>query len=267
MERMQENFVDSIDLLECLRVLWKNILLIALAAVLVGALAFMRVISVAPQYQATASMFVNSKALSLGAVSSAISPSDLSGSGSLVSAYLYIMNSRTTMEEIIQEADLAYTPEALKGMISTKSVNNTGAFEVTVTSTNPAEAELIANTIAKILPIRISDIVDGTSVRIVDYAIIPSRRSGPNIVDSTTKGLLLGAVLGAAFVIVRFLLTNGSNEMIKSADELRMMYPGVAVLAMIPDMQLSERKSSYYSYYGDSKAKKHKNNPGKRQGA
>lgn len=255
MNTMQEEF--NIDLMALAKALWKNILVIALAAVLVGSLAFARTAQLPPQYQATASMFINSKNVTLGSMNVAISASDLNTSNSVINAYLYIMKSRTTMEDIIQEAGLSYTPEQLSGKISARSVNNTAALEVTVTSNNPAEAELIANTLAKILPVRISDIVEGTSVRIVDYAIIPSHRSGPDVTGSTMKGILVGAALGAALVVLQFFLKERSNDTIKSADDLRMMYPDMVVLAMIPNMQVSEKKNSYYySYYGDPKAKK-----------
>ena len=132
---------------------------------------------------------------------------------------------------------------------------------VTVTSTNPAEAELIANTIAKILPDRIAEIVDGSSVRIVDYAIIPSHRSSPSMVKNTAMGILAGGFLAAAWVVVRFLLNDKSKMMIQSADDLRAAYPDMMVLAMIPDMRVSDKKNGYYSnyYYSsdtDSKKKK-----------
>ena len=152
-------------------------------------------------------------------------------------------------------------------MVSAKGINSTGAFEVTVTSSNPAEAELIANTIAKILPDRISEIVDGSSVRIVDYAIIPSHRSGPSMVKNTAMGILAGGFLAAAIVVVRFLMDDRSKVMIKSADELRALYPDLPVLAMIPDMRVSEKKSSYYyaSYYGQSGKKGGGQNGGKQR--
>lgn len=249
---------DSIDLLELAKQLWKNILAIALVAVLFGCVAFgYTAFMVAPQYQATASLYVNNSSFSLGNTSFSISSSDLTASNSLVSVYIYILNSRTTMEEVIKEADLTYTPEQLGKMISAQGVTSTGAFEVTVTSSNPSEVELIANTVAKILPDRIAEIVDGTSVRIVDYAIIPSRRSGPNIVKNTAMGILAGAVLCCAVIVLRFMLDGKSKEMIKSSDDLHTMYPSVMVLAMIPDMRVPEKKNSYYSsYYGPSDDKK-----------
>lgn len=249
---------DSIDLLELAKQLWKNILAIALVAVLLGCAAFgYTAFMVAPQYQATASLYVNNSSFSLGNTSFSISSSDLTASNSLVSVYIYILNSRTTMEEVIKEADLTYTPEQLGNMISAKGVTSTGAFEVTVTSSNPSEVELIANTVAEILPDRIAEIVDGTSVRIVDYAIIPSRRSGPNIVKNTVMGILAGAVLCCAVIVLRFMLDGKSKEMIKSSDDLHTMYPSVMVLAMIPDMRVPEKKNGYYSsYYGPSDNKK-----------
>lgn len=249
---------DSIDLLELAKQLWKNILAIALVAVLFGCVAFgYTAFMVAPQYQATASLYVNNSSFSLGNTSFSISSSDLTASNSLVSVYIYILNSRTTMEEVIKEADLTYTPEQLGKMISAQGVTSTGAFEVTVTSSNPSEVELIANTVAKILPDRIAEIVDGTSVRIVDYAIIPSRRSGPNIVKNTAMGILAGAVLCCAVIVLRFMLDGKSKEMIKSNEDLHAMYPGIMVLAMIPDMRVPEKKNGYYSsYYGPADTKK-----------
>ena len=262
MNNMEE---DTIDLLELAKALWKNILIIALVAVLVGFMAFgYTAFMVKPQYQATASLYVNNSSFSLGATSFSISSADRSASISLVSVFLFILQSRSSMEDVIKEADLSYTPEELSKMVSAKGVSSTGAFEVTVTSNNPAEAELIANTIAQILPDRISEIVDGSSVRIVDYAVIPSHRAGPSMVKNTAVGILAGGFLAAAVMILRFLLDDRSKVMIKSADELREMYPDIQVLAMIPDMRVSEKKSGYYSsYYGQAEKKGDRKNGGK----
>ena len=249
---------ETIDLFALARALWKNILIIALAAVLFGTAAFgYTALRIPPQYQATVSLYVNSSTFNLGQSNFSVSSLDLSTSSSLVSVYLYILKSRTTMEDVIKEAGLSYTPDHLMGMISAKGVSSTSAFEVTVTSQNPTEVELIANTVAKILPDRISEIVDGSSVRIVDYAVIPSHRSGPNLMRNTLMGVLGGAALCVALVVLRFLLDGRGRAMIQSPEELRAIYPDLMVLASIPDMRVSEKKNGYYSsYYGDTSAKK-----------
>ena len=259
---------DTIDLLELAKALWKNILAIALVAVIFGSAAFgCTAFLIEPKYQATASLYVNNSSFSLGNTSFSISNAELSASNSLVSVYIYILNSRTTMEDVIKEANLTYTPEELSEMVSAKGINSTGAFEVTVTSTSPSEAELIANTIAKLLPDRIAEIVDGSSVRIVDYAIIPSHRSGPSMVKNTAIGILAGGFLAGAVVTIRFLMDDKSKLMIKSADELREMYPDIPVLAMIPDMRVSEKKNGYYSSYYGQAGKKGGQKHGGKQGA
>ena len=238
------------DVFALIQVLWKNILIITLVAFIFGSAVFgCTAFLVEPKYQATASMYVNNSSFSLGATSFSVSSADLSASNSLVSVYLYILESRTTLEEVLQVANLSYTPDELREMISTASVDKTGAFEVTVTSTDPAEVELIANSIARILPDRIAEIVDGTTVRIVDYAIIPSERSGPSIIMNTILGILIGGLLSASVIIVRFLFKDTSTMMIQSVDDLRSMYPDIMVLTAIPDMRLSEKKNGYYSTY------------------
>ena len=157
---------------------------------------------------------------------------------------------------MIKEANLSYTPEELSKMVEAEGISSTAAFEVTVTSEDPAEAELIANTIARLLPDRIAEIVDGSSVRIVDYAIIPSHRAGPSMVKNTAIGVLAGAFLSIAVVVVRFLMDDRSKAMIQSVDELRAIYPDIMVLAMIPDLRISDKKGYYSNYYAQPDKKK-----------
>lgn len=254
---MRTDRMEPFDYIGLVQALWRNILAIALAAVLFGTAAFAyTAFRIPPTYQATASLYVNGSSFSLGQTNFSVSSADLSLSNSLVSVYLYILQSRTTMEDVIKEAGLTYTPTALSEMISSKGVTGTSAFEVTVTSSNPSEAELIANTIAKILPDRISEIVEGSSVKIVDYAIIPAHRSGPNLMNNTIKGIVAGGLFSALLVALRFLMGSRTKVMIQSADDLRNIYPDIMVLASIPDMRVSDKNNYYSSYYGDPGTKR-----------
>ena len=137
-------------------------------------------------------------------------------------------------------------------MIDARAVSDTAAFDVTVESENPVEAELVANTIAKILPDRIAEIVDGSSVRIVDYAIIPAHRSSPSYIKNTLIGAVIGGILCSAVVLAMFVTSEKRNDDIRSVDDLKDMYPDIPVLALIPDMRISGKKGYYYSsYYGE----------------
>lgn len=244
----------EIDLLELAKALWHKALVIILAATIFGAATFAGTFFfISPKYEATASFYVNNSSFSFGSTSFSISSSELTAANSLVSTYLFILNSRTTMEDVISDAGLVYDYEELSEMITASEVTGTSAFTVTVTSESPTEAELIANTIARLLPDRIAEIVDGSSVRIVDYAIIPAHRASPSYFKNTAIGILVGGFLAAAIVAGQFIIKTQNDEVIHSSDELRELYPDIPVLALIPDMRLSEKKGYYYSaYYGDS---------------
>ena len=244
MERNLKNDEIEIDLLKLFKALWRRALAIILVAVIAGAASFaITFFFVSPKYEATASMYVNNSSFSFG-----------STSNSLVSTYIFILESRTTLEDVISKAGLDYSYLELAEMISTEAVTGTAAFTVTVRSDSPSEAELIANTIAQLLPDRIAEIVDGSSVRIVDYAIVPAHRSSPSFTKNTAIGILLGGFLAAAVVVFKFILDQQRDEVIHSADELRAIYPDITVMALIPDMRLSDKKGYYYSsYYGQGR--------------
>ena len=241
----------EIDLLQLFRALWRNALIIILVALLLGGAAFgISYLFISPEYEAVASMYVNNSTVSVGGTSFSISSGELTAAQTLVSTYIEILNSRTTLEEVIDESGVPYTAAELRKMITAASVKSTGIFNITVTSKSPTEAELIANTIAKVLPDRISDIVDGSSVRIVDYAIVPAHRSSPSYLKNTAIGALAGFVLVAGIICLREILHSGEDVMIHSSDDLEELFPDVPVLAIVPDMR-STGKKGYYSSYSD----------------
>ena len=264
---MTENREEGIqfDIVEMLRELWRNILVIILVAVLSGTIMFgWTFFFVKPQYSATATLYVNRSSFSLGGTNFSIT-SNLSQT-TLVDLYMLIIQSRTTLEEVIDEAGLDMSSNALRGMISTTDTGS-GAFDLTITSSDPVQAELIANTIAKLLPDRIANIIDGSSVRIIDYAIIPSSRSSPDYINSTVMGILIGVAVSMAIILLRFYFVHNADSAIRSADELKQLYPDLVVLASIPDMRINGKNAYYYSsYYGSEKKDGNNNASDKKDG-
>ena len=174
---MNRNKTDyyEIDLLRLAGALWKKLWLIVLVTLLCGALAFgYTFFLVTPLYKATAMMYVNNSAISVGSAKVSISAGDLAASQSLVDTYTVILKTRGTLNEVISRTGVPYSYQQLTKMVQAEAVNSTEVFSIDVTSPDPQEAELIANAIADILPDRIADIVEGSSVKIVDYAIVPA---------------------------------------------------------------------------------------------
>lgn len=246
---------DEIDLLALFKTLLQHAFAIILTAAIFGFAAFgFTKFLVSPTYEATASFYVNNSSFAIGATSFSISSSELSASNSLVDTYIFILNSRTTLEEIIADTGVSYKYDELAKMINTTQVKGTAGFNVTVTSTKPMETELIANSIAKILPERIVEIVDGSSVRIVDYAIIPSHCAGPSYTKNTAMGLLAGGFLACAIVVGKSLIEDKKNAVIKDAEELKGLFKDIPVIGIIPDLNYEPKKGYYYSsYYGAGK--------------
>ncbi len=233
----------EIDLLKLAQVLLRKLKFIIAITLLfaVGTFAVTYYL-ITPMYTATAMMYVNNSSFSLGNTSFSISQGELSAAQSLVDTYVVILKSRTTLEDIIEKDALEYSYEELYDMIESEAVNSTEIFGVDVTSPDPQEAEKIANTITEVLPERIADIVDGSDVRIVDYAVVPSERTSPSFTMNTVIGALVGFVLAAAIVILRYMF----DDQIHEEEYLTQTYPDIPLLAVVPDMLSSEGKGYYY---------------------
>lgn len=242
---MDENKeTKEIDLIELLGVLWHRIVIIIISA-LVGAGCFLgwTYFMVTPLYKSSALMYVNNSSISIGSSSISISPSEISAAKSLVDTYVIVLKTRSTLEKVIAEANLNYSYEQIQGMIDADSVNSTEIFKVTVTSPDPYEAEKIANTIALVLPEKISDIVEGSDVRVVDYAVVPSGRSSPSYTRNTAIGLLVGLFISVAVIVLIHLF----DTIIRNEDSLVRKY-NIPILTSIPDMTSSSNGHGYGKY-------------------
>ncbi len=233
-----------IDLVQMLNALWKRLWIIVIVTVVGGALAFLLTFFfIEPKYQSSAMMYVNNSDLNVGSTS--INLSDLTAAQGLISTYSVILNSRGTLELVIAQSGVDYSYEELKKMITCVAVNDTEVFEITVTSTDPEEAELIANTIVRVLPNRIDAIIKGSAVEIVDYAIVPQNSVSPSYKKNTLIGCLLAAVLCCAVIIVRELL----DTVIHSEDYLLKTYPEVPLLAVVAAFGEDDKSGKRGYYY------------------
>lgn len=242
---MKEN-EEYIDLKRIVSALWKKVWAIILVAVIFAGAAFgYTKYMVTPMYKARTLMYVNNSDISVGGNSFSISASDLAAAQSLVGTYIVILNTRLTLNDVIDVAGLDYTYEQLSSMVSAEPFKDTEIFAVQVTSPDPKEAELIANTIGQVLPSKISAVVEGSSVRIVDYAVEPAVPSSPSITRNVALGALIGILLTCAVIIVLDL----RDDVIHDSDYLMQNYD-IPVLAVIPDLQSSSNIPADYYYQG-----------------
>jgi capsular polysaccharide biosynthesis protein len=134
-------------------------------------------------------------------------------------------------------------------MVEAKAVNNTEVFSITVTSADPKEAEMLANLYAEILPLKISEIVNGSEPKVVDYAVIAAKRSSPSYTKNTAIGAFLGLIIAAGIIVIMYL----RDDIIHSEEYLSKTYPNIPLLTVVPD--LINSKNNGYGYYHSSVSK------------
>lgn len=228
----------EINLREFFRVLIKRAWIIVLCAVICGTAVLVYAKNfVRPVYQASISVYVNNNS---GRENPYISSSDLAVALRLVSTYVNIIQSNTVLEKVIDTAGLEgqMKTSQLRGMLSARAIGETEMFKVTVTSTDPALAAKLANSIAVVAPGEISKIIEGSSAKIIDKATVPTT---PVASGNTTKALM-GAMAGAAVVVLITLLQILMDVRINSEEDLAKI-SNVPVLGVIPVLSV-EHKSS-----------------------
>ena len=246
---IQKNDEIEIDIGRTIRAVLNRAWLVAIVSVICAVLTFAGTFFlVTPKYTSTAMFYVNNSAFSFGDASLSISSGDLTTSRNLVDSYLVILNTRETLNDVIDYAGVNRTYTELQKMIAAQSVNETEIFEVSVTSSSAQEAERLASAITYILPRRISTIIDGTSAKIVDAAVVPSRPSSPSYPMNTAIGFLLGFLLTVGGIVLHEIF----DTTIRTEEDVSQTcsHP---ILAAVPNMTVPGSKRTKGAYEASSK--------------
>ena len=215
-----------------------------LACILVGVtLAFVYTVNFQkPLYRSSVSMYVNN--VRNNAQVDIVTTANLSAAQTLVSTYQEIITSDSMFERVIAKNEDKWedrvTVSQLKGMVSTRQVNDTGIFNLYVSSRSPVVAQEVANAMADTIVETMGDIVEGSSVKVIDYAKKPTKPYLP----SYPKNMLFGGALGAVAVMAVLTLLFLFDTKIHSADELEQMFK-LPVLGNIPEFNAVTDTHSY----------------------
>lgn len=259
-EKTNKNDAIEIDLGRIWKAVWHKAWLVIIVAILCGAMTFVGThLFATPKYKASAMFYVNNNSISMGDTSFSISQGDITAAKSLVDTYIVILTSKSCLNDVIDYANSDLSYGELRSMISAAAVNATEIFEVKVTSTDPQEAEKLANAIAYILPKRISSIVEGTSANIVDYAVTPTSPSSPGY----TSNALLGFVAGFVIMVLILALREIFDVTIRNQEDIEQCcdYP---VLSAVPDMLNNPSGGDYYGYTAKSSSGRHSSSSNKK---
>ena len=244
MERQDKNTKEyySIDVLHIAKTLWRRAWIVALCGCLMAVMGFVLArFVITPTYSSGVKLYVNNTSISLGNASFSITSSEQTAAQNLVRTYGVILDSRTTLQRVINTAGVDYTWQELGEMIEYETANDTEIMQVTVTCEDKQDSCIIANTIAEVLPDRISEIIDGATMEVVDDAILGAK-VGPSVTRYTAIGFVLGVLLSVAALTVSAVMDDTIHD-----EEYILNTYDYPILGKVPNLLNTGSKS--YSYY------------------
>ncbi len=215
---------------------------------------------VIPMYKASVSLYVNNVDADMRYEEKMLG-TDITASQMLVPTCVEIIKSNRMLNKVANNDELNYSAARIGNMVTTSTVDETEIFQITITCSDPDVAAQIANTFAEVAPDVISEVIDASSVKVIDYAIPSNVKVSPNIAMNTMLGFVIGLIISCAFIALRELF----DVRIKSESDLEKEfdYPMLGIIPRI-GMKNSGQESYYYrnsyyrygkrgAYYGENK--------------
>ena len=260
--RTKSNEYYVVDVTRILRYIWQKIGIVILVSILTAAIGFsITTFLIPPSYSASILLYVNNTSFTMNDLGFSISSSEISAAQSLVKTYSVLLKNRTTLERVKAEIGLDYTWEEMYYMIEAKSEKETEVMKVIVTCGNASHAAQIANGIAKVLPQRVAEIVEGSSMEVVDSAMVNGFKVAPSTTKYTALGLLIGAIGTMGILAVITIMDNTIHD-----DEYIVNTYDYPILAKIPNLIGHDgKKYGKYGYYYKYQSKQNDDNTGTKQ--
>lgn len=235
---------DEINLIPVLLAIYKKIWLIILIALMLGGVFFAGTkLLIKPTYRASFTAYVNNRS-QLSNSQDTLSSSDLNAARELVRAYSKILRSNTVLTTAAQSININDRYDVLKSKVNIEVENSTEIITVYVVDKTPDAAYNLAVAIATSAPNQISEIIEGSSMKIIDAPIVPTSKYKPNAVKNAFFGFVLGAVITIAFVIIVFI----RDDKIKNETDLEERF-SIPIVGILPDINTTSKDSDdYYDY-------------------
>lgn len=232
-ERQESECLErkQIDLRKVADVLLPKAWLILLIAVLGAVLAFLYTyFGITPLYTATVTLYVRSTQAPLSG-SDSVNYNELVIAQHITDTYITVLQSDAILDKVAAQSPIeSDNAAAIRSMMSVSAIEDTSIINIKITSASPERTEQLANLIAEHAPGPMAEYIEGSSVRILNYAKVPASPSSPNIRQNIFIGFLIGLLLSTAGVWLHTLL----DVRIKNEDDLSML-SDIPVLGTVPN--------------------------------
>ena len=154
---------------------------------------------VTPIYEATTELYI------LNSSNSAINLSDLQIGSQLATDYTYVFQNWFVHEKVIEELGLPYDYKDMEKMIKVTNPTGTRLLNIIISSPDPSEAQLIANTYAKVGREFITAVMKTEEPTVFQEARFPDKPSSPSKTRNLIIGFLLGSIIACAVIVIDFI--------------------------------------------------------------
>ncbi|RSI94068.1 capsular polysaccharide biosynthesis protein CpsC [Streptococcus mitis] len=226
---MKEQNTMEIDVFHLLKILWKRKILIALVAIVVGALAFAySAFIVKPEFTSTTRIYVVNRNQG---DKPGLTNQDLQAGSYLVKDYREIILSQDVLEKVTSNLKLDLSPKDLAKKVKVTVPVDTRIVSISVNDRVPEEASRIANSLREVAAEKIISITRVSDVTTLEEARPAIAPSSPNIRKNTIIGLLGGTF----FMVITVLIVELVDTRVKRPEDIEEVMQ-IALLGVVPNL-------------------------------
>ncbi len=192
----------EIDLLELLKVIRINLILLIVCTALGMGLAFgYTKLFVDPTYSSVSTVYIK-PSVDEGVVNY----NELITNQKLTDTYTQIAKSNRVLDRVVAKLPGDVTVNQVRSAISVSSIKDTEIISISATTTDPVLSARVANTVVDVFIEQINSIMTIDNLRVIDQAIVHTDKVGPNTTLNTVIGGFLGLLAAATYVLLRKLM-------------------------------------------------------------
>ena len=227
---MKQQDKIEIDVVQMLKVLWKRKLIIALVAIVTGAVAFgYSSFVVKPQFTSTTRIYVVNRNQG---DKPGLTNQDLQAGSYLVKDYREIILSQDVLEKVVAEQGVSFDAKSLAKKVQVTVPADTRIVSISVRDGNPEEASRIANALREVAAQKIISVTKVSDVTTLEEARPALSPSSPNIRRNT----IFGVGAGASIVILLALLVEILDDRVKRPEDIEEVMH-ISLLGVIPNLE------------------------------
>ena len=226
---MKEQNTMEIDVFHLFKILWKRKILVALVAIVAGALAFAySAFIVKPEFTSTTRIYVVNRNQG---DKPGLTNQDLQAGSYLVKDYREIILSQDVLEKVTSDLKLDLSPKSLASKVKVTVPVDTRIVSISVNYRVPEEASRIANSLREVAAEKIISITRVSDVTTLEEARPAIAPSSPNIRRNTIIGLLGGTV----FTVIAVLIVELVDTRVKRPEDIEDVMQ-IALLGVVPNL-------------------------------